>query len=115
MFFEVLRPIYHSPITIESLTYRLSLGKACVRDFGGNPSPIHSSALTACMASRRASPKVLSPAMRLTSKQAACVCSHLQCRPTAQNTIFTNWASSSSTEIIVSNNGAIGNSVISTS
>jgi hypothetical protein len=25
MFFEVLRPIYHSPITIQSLTYRLLL------------------------------------------------------------------------------------------
>jgi hypothetical protein len=26
MFFEVLSPIYHSPITIESLTYRVLLG-----------------------------------------------------------------------------------------
>jgi hypothetical protein len=26
MFFEVLSPIYHSPITIESLTYRVWLG-----------------------------------------------------------------------------------------
>ena len=36
-------------------------------------------------------------------------------QPTTQNTIFTNWPSSSSTEIIVSNNGAIGNSVMITS
>jgi hypothetical protein len=26
MFFEVLSPIYHSPITIESFTYRVLLG-----------------------------------------------------------------------------------------